>query len=331
MPDTYPVVKIPDLIANVKPQQIEHRSIVEQVTGIVKYPKFVIRSEQIGYGLLFLSMVIFAVAAARDVRLLPYSVISLCLGIAAINTASLLKPTQRIYTHRSSPAIPGEGLHQQQNVIDKVETLPVDWQKLLDGKVMPFGKTANTQVGVSEWHFKNYLTKYFASILRPSYEFKIDDNYRYSSDFTLILPNGISLIIEVDEPYNGKDNKPHHCTDIDRDDNRDNFFLNGNWIVIRFSEFQVCAYPTECCYVIARTIYSFDPSSSSIRAFKGVSDLPIDRRWNTRQATQMAQQNYRLGYLNKYKVFPNPNSIKHPYKGLKSTQPVRTISPNKNN
>jgi hypothetical protein len=175
MPDTYPVVKIPDLIANVKPQQIEHRSIVEQVTGIVKYPKFVIRSEQIGYGLLFLSMVIFAVAAARDVRLLPYSVISLCLGIAAINTASLLKPTQRIYTHRSSPAIPGEGLHQQQNVIDKVETLPVDWQKLLDGKVMPFGKTANTQVGVSEWHFKNYLTKYFASILRPSYEFKIDD------------------------------------------------------------------------------------------------------------------------------------------------------------
>jgi very-short-patch-repair endonuclease len=316
---TYPVVKIPALIANAKPQQIEHRSIVvEKINRIAKYPNSILRSNQIGYGLLFLSTLIFAIAVVRDVYFLPHSLISFCLGIAAINIASLLDSAQTPDPHIETKSI---------------ETIPIDYSSLLAGKVMAYqlpgeeriDGSAKAQKGVSESYFERYLSKYFDNILHPSYEFKIDENYRYSSDFTLILDNGISLIVEIDEPYNGKDNQPHHCIDVDKDDNRDEFFVNGNWIVIRFSEYQVCAYPIECCYVIARTIdsilfpfsprgsangrlrqqrgYANDLNSNLSRQFKGVKDLPVDRRWNTRQATQMAQQDYRLGYLEKYGVY----------------------------
>lgn len=297
MPDTYPVVKIPALIANAKPQQIEHRSVVvEKIDRIAKYPNVILRSNQIGYGLLFLSTLIFAIAVVRDVYFLPHSLISFCLGIAAINIASLLDSAQTPDPHIETKSI---------------ETIPIDYSSLLAGKVMAYqlpgeeriDGSAKAQKGVSESYFERYLSKYFGDILHPSYEFKIDENYRYSSDFTLILDNGISLIVEIDEPYNGKDNNPHHCIDVDKDDRRDEFFINGNWIVIRLSEYQVCAYPIECCYVIARRLDSLDPHSNLSRQFKGVKDLPVDRRWNTRQATQMAQQDYRLGYLEKYGVY----------------------------
>jgi hypothetical protein len=305
MPDTYPVVKIPALIANAKPQQIEHRFVVvEKINRIAKYPNSILRSNQIGYGLLFLSTLIFAIAVVHDVYFLPHSLISFCLGIAAINIASLLDSAQTPDPHIETKSI---------------ETIPIDYSSLLAGKVMAYqlpgedqvDGSAKAQKGVSEGYFERYLSKYFGDILHPSYEFKIDENYRYSSDFTLILDNGISLIVEIDEPYNGKDNNPHHCIDVDKDDRRDEFFVNGNWIVIRLSEYQVCAYPIECCYLIARTIdsilfhrgYANDLNSNLSRQFKGVRDLPVDRRWNTRQATQMAQQDYRLGYLKKYGVY----------------------------
>lgn len=251
-----------------------------------KYPNLSLRCHQIGYGLLFISTLIFAVAVAHDLYWLPHSIISFCLGIAAVNTASLIHPPQL-----------------SKDVTRNVETIPVDWQSLVAGKVMPYGQQTTAQVGVSEAHFEKYLAKYFGEYLQPGYEFKIDENHCYSSDFTLILTKGISLIVEIDEPYDGKSKLPHHCNDDGKDDRRDEFFIKGNWVVIRFSEYQVCADPIACCYAIAQTLDSLDLTSNLSRNFKGVKDLPRDRRWNTRQATQMARRDYRLGYLEKYGVY----------------------------
>lgn len=309
MSDTYPVVKIPPSISNAKPQEIErvavaNRKSIQSVTN----PQLVFRCRQIGYGLLFLSTLIFAVAVVRDVKIIPYSVISFCLGFAAVNVASLLNPPQ---------------LSRQQRILKTIETIPVDYKLLLEGKVIqPSNKVAtDAQKGVSEKHFERYLTKYFSDILYPSYEFNLNDEYKYSSDFTLILANEISLIIEIDEPYEGKSKAPTHCIDVDKDYNRDLFFVNGNWIVIRFSEFQACAYPTECCYFIARTIDNLiqpiNPSESLGWQFKGVDKLPMDRRWTSAQAAYMAKVDYRLEYLKEYKVYPNLNQRKHQHSGVK--------------
>jgi hypothetical protein len=293
MPDTYPVVKIPALIANAKPTQVERIALVtKKLAQPARNPQLVLRGRQVGYGLLFLSTVIFAVAVVRDVKILPYSVISFCLGLATVNMASLFDQPSNLTQQRT--------LRRTKSI----DIIPIDYKLLLDGKVMlPSTVDNDTQKSVFEQHFRKYLTKHFGDISYPSYEFKTDGEYQYSSDFTLQLENQISLIIEIDEPYNEKNNEPQNCTDCDQDDNQDLFFVNGNWIVIRFSEFQGCAYPTECCYKIAQVIDSIDPIQNLSRQFKGVSDLPTDPRWNTRQAIKMAQARYRLGYLKKYGIY----------------------------
>jgi hypothetical protein len=307
MSDTYPVVKIPPSISNAKPQEIERVAVVHRKSiQPIKNPQLVFRCRKIGYGLLFLSTLIFAVAVVRDVKIIPYSVISFCLGFAAVNIASLLDPPQVLTQQRTYKTI----------------EIPIDYKLLLKGKVIqPSSKVAtDAQKGVSEKHFERYLTKYFSDILYPSYDFNLSDEYKYSSDFTLILANGISLIIEIDEPYEGKSKAPTHCIDVDKDYNRDLFFVNGNWIVIRFSEFQACAYPTECCYFIARTIDNLiqpiNPSESLGWQFKGVDKLPMDRRWTSSQAAYMAKVDYRLEYLKEYKVYPNLNQKKRSYSGV---------------
>ena len=297
MSDTYPVVKIPPLIANAKPQKIENSTVISgEPVQPLKNASLILRCRQIGYGLLFLSTLIFAIAVVRDIKIIYYSVISFCLGIATVNIGSLLN---------SSP------VSKQQTIHTKIKVIPVNYKLLLKEQIIKPSNTIATdaQKGVSEKHFEQYLIKYFNDILYPSYEFNLTDKYKYSSDFTLILANGISLIIEVDEPYEGRTKTPTHCIDVDKDYNRDLFFINGNWIVIRFSEFQVCAYPTECCYFIAQIIDKLtpqvDPCKSLGWQLKGVEKLPIDCRWTSTQATHMAKVNYRLGYLKQFKVYPN--------------------------
>ena len=39
-----------------------------------------------------------------------------------------------------------------------------------------------------------------------------------------------------------------------KDNQRNQFFLEKNWVVIRFSELQVVKYPDSCCKAIARII-----------------------------------------------------------------------------
>jgi hypothetical protein len=89
------------------------------------------------------------------------------------------------------------------------------------------------QPGVSERLFFVSLSKYFPNWCCGGEVFPIKGcNYSYSTDFSLVDPiTGLSIDIEIDEPYDGKTKKPHHCVDVDKDYNRNNFFLTGNWVV----------------------------------------------------------------------------------------------------
>jgi very-short-patch-repair endonuclease len=292
----YPVIKIPDLIANTKPQrvQVEYTEEVRNpISTKVKQPKSFRLTSSIAYGLLFLGSLIFGFGMVGYVQWIPLSLSSFLLGLAGLNWTNYQKPDRHINSIES---------YFTQMVI-KTDTIEVNWDDILDGKVMPRGNKATAQQGVSESHFYSYLKKYFVYVTYPGYEFKINDFYTYSSDFTIILGNRISIIVEIDEPYDGKTKKPHHCTDNDKDDNRDKFFLDGNWIVIRFSEYQVCAYPRECCYEIAKVIDRLYPSNNFIEQFYGVSNLPKDSRWNHKQSLAMAKKDYRLKYLTKYNIY----------------------------
>jgi very-short-patch-repair endonuclease len=315
MKPNYPVIKIPPLLTSLKPVRIEstHVEIVKSTSkssidpvsestdvAIGNLPKKIRRNYYrlgygFGYGLLFIATIVFAVAVARDLPLLLQAGTSFSLGIAVINTVSLFPLQQMKGIQETSKK---SSIEPDREVITKtVEIIPVDFPKLLAGKVMAYGAEATAQVGVSEPQFERHLKRYFSNILHPGYEFKISQDYNYSSDFTLILANGISTIVEIDEPYVGTTKKPHHCTDDGKDDRRDEFFIKGNWVVIRFSEFQVCTYPIECCHTIAQVIDVIDLSSNLSKQFQGVARLPNDPRWTIKMARSMAKQNYRQQYL----------------------------------
>lgn len=300
---TYPIIKIPLLISsvtsNIGNRQSIDRGLPKQVVSAesLKYPRAIDTFNLVGVLLLITSAAVFIVATFVSLHLLSWSCVSFLLGFASINLADLLTLQKSNFTRVSTATTHFSNLDRS------IQIISPNWKTILKGKVLEYGDIAQAQIGVSEPHFKQYLQKYFGVYLHPGYKFKLNDKFNYSSDFTLILPQGISSIVEIDEPYDGRTKKPHHCSDQSKDERRDNFFLEHNWIVIRFSEFQVCAYPDECCYTIAKEIDFIDSRYNFTNLFEGVGSLPLDSRWNQQQATLMAQRDYRLEYLKKYGIY----------------------------
>ncbi|MCC3595846.1 MAG: hypothetical protein JGK34_02925, partial [Microcoleus sp. PH2017_26_ELK_O_A] len=124
---------------------------------------------------------------------------------------------------------------------------------------------------------------------------------RYSCDFIAVHPEtGIAADIEIDEPYVATSShygKPHHCCDRDRDTNRNQFFLRGNWMVIRFAEEQIALQPAACCKLIARTFAGVIGSEKIATHLNSVPDLLPVKQWNSKTAGTMARRNYRQTYL----------------------------------
>ncbi|MHC5894943.1 hypothetical protein [Nostoc sp.] len=132
-------------------------------------------------------------------------------------------------------------------------------------------------------------------------EFEIPgSSRRYSADFILYHRfSGLTLDIEIDEPYTGDTGKPHHCIDVDDDKIRNRFFLERNWGVVRFAEVQVVRHPWSCCKAIAQIIARLTGDDSVFILLQRLADVPLQKRWTKREARLMAKNNYRQSYLPK--------------------------------
>lgn len=173
-----------------------------------------------------------------------------------------------------------------------------DWQTILAGQVRPPLGVSQAQVGASEPDFAKYLQKYFGTTLKPSYAFSIpNSDLVYSADFCLVLPSGLSFCVEIDEPYAYKSGEPHHCIDQEKDEQRDKFFLAGNWVTIRFSEKQIILEPVACCFLIAKTVDRLTRDSTFTSQFKDGTTAPqLDPQWTIAEAQAMANTKYRSSY-----------------------------------
>jgi hypothetical protein len=163
------------------------------------------------------------------------------------------------------------------------------------------------QQGVSEKQFFVYLCRYFSGFYDfcMGGEFPIPGtSFRYTADFILVhQPTGLAIDIEIDEPYDGRTGKPHHCVDRGKDSQRNQFFLQRNWVVIRFSELQVVKYPDACCRVIARVIFQITGDYRGLVRLGKVASLLADKQWTSKQASYMYRIKFRKSYLtNKYKI-----------------------------
>ena len=102
--------------------------------------------------------------------------------------------------------------------------------------------------------------------------------------------------IEIDEPYDGFYRYPTHNyraeDDFKQDNNRDLFFTESGWVVIRFTEKQVHKQPNECIDYIKNVI-----NSIYSKAFSKTPKCEIENQWNENQCTQWQLNYYRENYL----------------------------------
>lgn len=121
-------------------------------------------------------------------------------------------------------------------------------------------------------------------------------SYPFSPDIAYKI-EGIYLDIEVDEPYYQKEGRyyPYHGYDEWQDQNRNEFFVERNWIVIRFAEEQVAKYPESCVKEVAKLVNQL-LGVAIPESLVDIPDLKPIPRWTTNQAEIMIEKNYRNSY-----------------------------------
>lgn len=176
-------------------------------------------------------------------------------------------------------------------------------KKLLKEIVQPPTSQGKKEVqqGVSEKQFFVYLCRYFSGCYDfcMGGEFPIPGkSFSYTADFILVhQPTGLAIDIEIDEPYDGKTGKPHHCVDMNKDNQRNRFFLEKNWVVIRFSELQVVKYPDACCQAIAKVVFQITGDYRSLVKLQNVKELLPHKQWKVKEAVYMSKSKFRNSYL----------------------------------
>lgn len=127
-----------------------------------------------------------------------------------------------------------------------------------------------------------------------------DHSRPYEPDIALIDNNSglnIRIDIEIDEPYSIPGREPCHYIGVD--DDRDQWFKERGWIVIRFSEKQVHLYPNECISHIIDFVRKIGINISK-ESFKDYN-LRIfnDTRWSIADSLKYSYDYYRENYLQK--------------------------------
>lgn len=142
--------------------------------------------------------------------------------------------------------------------------------------------------GYSENYFKNFLIRKQLNVVEDCYPSKYCE---YFPDIVIQCQN-ILMDLEIDEPYVYKTKEPIHYLDNISDTKRNDFFLDCNWVVLRFTEFQIMNYTEECYLTI---INVFQHITNNI-PLKTIISSPV---WTFEEAQKMAMSNYRNEYLNK--------------------------------
>ena len=151
----------------------------------------------------------------------------------------------------------------------------------------------------AETMFHRYLVECFGSAIQTNKKLNVLDgenyNISYYPDFVYHDETGLYIAIEIDEPYDEKYDKPMHC--IGKDDDRNNFFIENKWVVIRFSKEQVIRWPELCCKEIALVIYEINKKEYLVKNFTAI--LPKQKKWTEYEAKALADRSYEQEVMHK--------------------------------
>lgn len=170
------------------------------------------------------------------------------------------------------------------------------------GTVVRSYRLGNTKRrGFKEESFQKSIEQYFGK------DFTILGNARlntgketrpFEPDIAIIDKSNanIRMDIEIDEPYAGVSRQPTHCKG--EDVNRDIYFVDRGWIVIRFSEYQVHLQEKDCLRFIAETIKSAIPNYEIPNTLANQPLVQVEKLWDIVQAQKWEKAKYREQYLN---------------------------------
>ncbi|CCQ56441.1 hypothetical protein CWATWH0402_6079 [Crocosphaera watsonii WH 0402] len=181
----------------------------------------------------------------------------------------------------------------------------------MKGKVEQPTAESNAQKGVSEVQFLEVLQSVLPNV-KFGGEFPIPNfPHPYSMDMAYVdEETGLSINIEIDEPYEGKKKQPHHCLDDDKDRKRNQFFLERNWVIVRFAEEQVIKNPQGCCRYLVELIVNFTQDKSLLEKVQQFPPLEPVKAWTVSEARQLAVWKHRETYLHEAGVYQQKKKIK---------------------
>lgn len=155
--------------------------------------------------------------------------------------------------------------------------------------------------GFKEDSFQKAIDYFFAENFEISGNIRLNTGKKtrpFEPDIAIIShsTDNIRIDIEIDEPYAGISRQPTHC--IGDDVNRDNYFKDRGWIVIRFSEYQVHMQEKECLKYIGNIISVINPSYKLPFELNSANNITKETIWDVVQAQKWEKSRYREQYLN---------------------------------
>lgn len=151
--------------------------------------------------------------------------------------------------------------------------------------------------GVSENGFFEFLQRHFPGRVLRDHRVEFTGAKRdYEPDLILHFEEfGLRIDVEIDEPYSGRTRKPMHWLGS-YDDDRDLYFSNNGWVVVRFAERQVVCQPLACIDYLIRLVNGL-LHRSVVPRLVGVDSLVPVARWSWEEAARMAANKERESYL----------------------------------
>lgn len=164
-------------------------------------------------------------------------------------------------------------------------------------------KFSNPRKGKTEDSFTKELKYYFGNSIKTEFVIEVfhykDDVHFASKESNAYCPDiifehkltNLCIDIEIDEPYN-ENNALHTISDA-KDYERNKYFIERGWVIIRFSEEQIKNEPKSCCKEIAKIIALIAGDKSFINQFENINDLYRHRKWNYDDIPKLREKNYR--------------------------------------
>ena len=147
--------------------------------------------------------------------------------------------------------------------------------------------SGNVKRGKTELFFLELLIKRFGSQVKVDIAPNAYQNY-YFPDFVFeCAKSGLHIDIEIDEPYSLKEKEPIHYIGS-KDEGRNRYFLDQNWVVIRFSENQIINNTQGCLNLIDKVV-----NAILQKRVPENNNLPPEKRWTYEEALLMASRDTR--------------------------------------